>query len=167
MTRWRRTLLLLVLLFWTAAVRGTRAAQSVQIHNGMGTGQDYLQLPEPERPAYVMGFVNGLFLAPLFGASRQSSAWLETCLEEKSGKQIAEILTQYLAQHPTEQHEQLHAATYRALLQVCPASPINQPPKAQERTATPKRRVRKGDRRQKSAHPRTAGATLRLSHNLL
>jgi hypothetical protein len=110
----------------------------------MGTGQDYLRMPETERPAYVMGFVNGLFLSPLFGASRQSSAWLETCLEEKSGKQIAALLAQYLEQHPTEQHEQLHAASYHALLQACPSSPVNHPPKARQRTAAQKRRLRKG-----------------------
>jgi hypothetical protein len=144
MTRLRTTLLLLVLLSGLTGTQEAQAAHTVQIHNGMGTGQDYLQMPEPERPAYVMGLVNGLFLAPLFGASRASSAWLETCLEERSGKQIAELLTQYLGQHPTEQQEQLHAATYRALLQACPASPVNQPPKAQERPATQKRRPRKG-----------------------
>jgi hypothetical protein len=93
----------------------------------MGTGQDYLGMPEGERPAYVMGLVNGLFLSPLFGASRPRIAWLETCLEEKSGTQIAELLSQYLEQHPTEQHGQLHAASYRALLQVCPSSPANYP----------------------------------------
>jgi len=144
MIRWGKALFLLVLLSRPTGTQAVQAAQEVHIHNGMGMGQDYLQMPETERPAYVMGFVNGLFLAPLFGASRQSSAWLETCLEEKSGKQIAALLTQYLEQHPTEQQEQLHAATYRALLQACPASPVNQPPKAQERPATQKRPPRKG-----------------------
>src|SRR5882762_8919943 len=138
MARLSNTILLIGLLSWTVIVHGAGPAQEVQIHNGMGTGQDYLRMPEPERPAYVMGLVNGLFLSPLLGASRQSSAWLETCLEEKSGKQIAEILSQYLEQHPTEQHEQLHAASYRALLQACPLSPVNHPPKAQQRTATQK-----------------------------
>jgi len=143
MRRWRATLLLLVLLSWLTGTHAAQAARDVRIHNGMGTGQDYLQMPETERPAYVMGFVNGLFLAPLFGASRQSNAWLETCLEEKSGKQIAELLTQYLEQHPSEQQGQLHAASYRALLQACPASPVNQPVQEREHTATQKRRARK------------------------
>jgi hypothetical protein len=92
----------------------------------MGTGQDYMGIPESTRPTYVMGLVNGLFLSPLFGASRQNVAWLETCLEEKNGTQIAEILSQYIEQHPTELQEQLHAASYRALLQACPSSPLHQ-----------------------------------------
>ena len=74
MTRLRTTLLLLLLLSWLTGTQEAQPAHTVQIHNGMGTGQDYLQMPEPERPAYVMGLVNGLFLSPLFGASRQSGA---------------------------------------------------------------------------------------------
>jgi hypothetical protein len=92
----------------------------------MGTGQDFMGMPESTRPTYVMGLINGLFLSPLFGASRQNIAWLETCLEEKNGTQIAEILSQYIEQHPTELQEQLHAASYRALLQACPSSPLHQ-----------------------------------------
>jgi len=147
MVRLSNALLLLVLLLWTAGAHGARSAQDVRLHNGMGSGQDYLRMPETERPAYVMGLVNGLFVSPLFGASRRQLAWLEACLEEKSGTQIAALLSQYLEQHPTEQHEQLHAASYRALLQACPSSPVNHPPKARQRTAAQKHRVQKGDRK--------------------
>ena len=67
MVRLSNALLLLVLLLWTAGAHGARSAQDVRLHNGMGSGQDYLRMPETERPAYVMGLVNGLFVSPLFG----------------------------------------------------------------------------------------------------
>ena len=144
MTRVRNIILLFLLLAWAVGAQGARSAKEtkthkrtrttkqqqsakdVRIHNGMGTGQDYIGIPESTRPTYVMGLVNGLFLSPLFGASRQNIVWLETCLEEKTGTQIAEILSQYIEQHPTELREQLHAASYRALLQACPSSPLHQ-----------------------------------------
>src|SRR5689334_21399509 len=97
--------------------------EAVEIHHGMGRGDDYVSMPELSRRRYAMGAVNGMMLAPLFGAPKQRMAWLERCVENMSDSQIAEILLQYIKRNPAQCHHGLHILSFQAVDEVCPGSP--------------------------------------------
>jgi len=99
------------------------ASGGIAVHNGMGNGNDYLEMRESARQDYAIGFVNGILLAPLFGAPKSSMAWFESCVEGMSNNQVAEIIYQYVKSHPAEWHHGLHIVSYQAFLAACPDSP--------------------------------------------
>jgi len=74
--------------------------RTVTIHNGFATGEEYLKMNETEQRAYAMGSVNGMLLAPLFGAPKWELRWFERCLEGMTDSQVAAILAEYLRDHP-------------------------------------------------------------------
>jgi Ssp1 endopeptidase immunity protein Rap1a len=99
-------------------------AQPVRIHNGAVTGEEYLRLEDRARQSYVMGLIDGIFLAPLLGGSEQRSSKLGTCVEGSgvgmTGVQLDAILSKYLKDNPGRWHESAHTSMYSALLAVCP-----------------------------------------------
>ncbi len=111
-----RVVPLLIFLFVVSPVL---AANPVEIKNGFGTGEDYLSMTAAQQQAYAMGVINGMLLAPLFGAPKIEMNWLETCVVGMSDTQIAAILTKYLRDHPGRWHETPHAPMYAALREIC------------------------------------------------
>jgi len=102
------------LLFLAAATIST-ADESVLIHNGFGTGQDYVKLSEPQKLVYVMGAINGMIIAPLFGAPKDKMGWLESYIENMTDEQVAAILSKYLQDNPGRWHDGLNILMYQAL----------------------------------------------------
>ena len=95
-------------------------AQPVWIENGFLTGEQYLRLEQRARNTYVMGLIDGIFLAPLFGGSEQRTRNLGTCVEGMTNSQLDAILSKYLNENPSRWHEPVHRSMYTALLAVCP-----------------------------------------------
>ena len=98
---------------------------AVVIHNGFITGQQFRDLPDVARKFYAAGIVDGVFLAPLFGASKPRLEWLEGCVVGMTDVQIAAIISKYLDDNPARWHQSVHAAAYSALRQSCPNAPKN------------------------------------------
>lgn len=90
-------------------------AEDVWIQNGFGTGRDFMNMTEIERRAYAIGVVNGVTLAPLFGATQQQLAWFDTYTDAMSDRQVARIIFEYIADNPQSWTEQLHVLTISAL----------------------------------------------------
>jgi hypothetical protein len=64
------------LVFIVATTVCAAAAKSVLIHNGFGTGKDYIDMSPLEKRSYAMGALNGMMIAPLFGAPKDRMQWL-------------------------------------------------------------------------------------------
>jgi hypothetical protein len=106
--------IVLFLIFLTAATLFA-ADEPVLIHNGFGTGQDYIKMSQPQKRAYAMGAINGMIIAPLWGAPKDKLGWLESYVENMTDEQVAAILSKYLQDNPGRWHEGLHILMYSAV----------------------------------------------------
>ena len=92
--------------------------QTVKISPGFFTAKDYLDMSDTERRAYVTGQINGMLVAPFFGASEENLNWLKTCSGKMSDEQLATLLTRYIRDQPNPQ-QNLNVVTFTALREAC------------------------------------------------
>ena len=93
--------------------------QKVSISGGFFNGKDYLEMTDTERRAYVTGAINGMLVAPLFGAPQENLNWLKTCTNKMSDDQLAVILANYINDKPGNLESSLNAVTFNALQEAC------------------------------------------------
>jgi hypothetical protein len=91
----------------------------VTISRGFFTGKDYFEMSETEKRAYATGAINGMLVAPFFGAPEENVSWLKTCSAKMSDEQIAGILTRYLREHPNQMDTNLNVITFNAMRDAC------------------------------------------------
>lgn len=97
------------------------SSQPVAIHNGFLTGLKYLDLSQAHQRSYAAGFIDGIFLAPLFDAPKTGRlADIEACGTGMNDEQVAAILTTHLRSRPELWHLGTHTAMYSALRERCP-----------------------------------------------
>ena len=94
------------------------AQQTVKISPGFFTAKDYLDMSDTEKRAYVTGQMNGMLVAPFFGAPEEHLGWLKTCSGKMSDEQLASILTRYISEQ-TNQQQNLNVVTFNALREAC------------------------------------------------
>lgn len=92
--------------------------QTVKISPGFFTAKDYLDMTDTEKRAYVTGQINGMLVAPFFGAPEENLNWLKSCSGKMSDEQLASVLTQYVREQPNPQ-QNLNVATFTALREAC------------------------------------------------
>ena len=109
---------LLALLALIAIVNVHPAQQTVKISPGFFLARDYLEMSDTEKRAYVTGQINGMLVAPFFGAAEDKLTWLKTCSSKMSDEQLASILTRYVAEQ-TNQQQNLNVVTFNALREAC------------------------------------------------
>lgn len=109
---------LLVPLLILASVYGNQ--QTVSIGPGFFTGREYLDMTENERRAYATGAINGMLVAPFFGAPQDNVNWLRTCTVKLSDDQIAAIITRYIREQESQLNYNLNVVTFNALRNACP-----------------------------------------------
>lgn len=95
------------------------AADEVKIRSGFSTGQKYIQMTAAQKRYYAMGIVNGMLLAPLFGAPKENMATLEKCISDMTDTQVAAILTEYLNKNPGQWNETPHVPMHKAMTEAC------------------------------------------------
>jgi len=123
----KRAFFLVLLLLEVTAVSGAEAVSDadIMIQIGFITGSQYLEIRDSgKKTFYVMGVLDGIFLAPFFKADKPSLAWLETCLWDMTTTQTAAIVDQHLQGHPQNWHQAMHITVYQAFGNVCPQSPF-------------------------------------------
>ena len=108
----------LTLLALIVAINVHATQQTIKISPGFFTAKDYLDMSDTEKRAYVTGQINGMLVAPFFGAPEENLAWLKTCSSKMSDEQLASILTQYVRDQPNPQ-QNLNVATFNALRHAC------------------------------------------------
>lgn len=114
----KRIVLPLVALFAFATVYAHQ--QKVSIGPGFFTGKDYLDMGDNERRAYATGAINGMLVAPFFGAPEDNVNWLKSCTIKMSDEDIAAILTRYIREQEGQLNYNLNILTFNALRNACP-----------------------------------------------
>jgi hypothetical protein len=94
--------------------------QRVSIGPGFFSGKDYLEMTDNERRAYATGAINGMLVAPFFGAPEDSMNWLKSCTGKMSDEDIAGILTRYIRDNESQSSYNLNIVTFNALRNACP-----------------------------------------------
>ncbi|HEX6718742.1 MAG TPA: hypothetical protein VF088_16670 [Pyrinomonadaceae bacterium] len=111
--------LLLPLIALVAFVCVYANQQTVKISPGFFTAKDYLDMSDTERRAYVTGEINGMLVAPFFGAPEENLNWLKTCSGKMSDEQLADVLVRFIRDQPNQMQSNLNVVTYTALRDVC------------------------------------------------
>ena len=111
----KRLLLLIALAFVTVSAN----QQTVKINPGFFSGKDYLDMSDTEKRAYVTGEINGMLVAPFFGAPEENLAWLKTCSAKISDEDLAAILTRFIHDQPSQMQTNLNVVTFNALREAC------------------------------------------------
>ena len=93
--------------------------QTVKISPGFFTGKDYLEMTGTEQRAYVTGAINGMLVAPFFGAAAENVNWLKTCTSKISDEEIAGILNKYIHEQPKHMDANLNIVTFNAIREAC------------------------------------------------
>jgi len=109
---------LLALIALIAAINVYTTQQTIKIGPGFFTAKDYLDMSDTEKRAYVTGQMNGMLVAPFFGAPEENLAWLKTCSGKMSDEQLALILSRYIRDQPNPQAN-LNVVTFNALREAC------------------------------------------------
>ena len=91
---------------------------TVKIGPGFFTGKDYLDMTDTEKRAYVTGGINGMLVAPFFGAPEENLNWLKTCTGKMSDEQLAATLTRFIRDQPNPEIN-LNILTFNALRETC------------------------------------------------
>jgi hypothetical protein len=112
-----KVLLPLIALVAFVSVYGNQ--QRVKISAGFFTGQDYLDMTDTEKRAYATGAINGMLVAPFFGAPEEKLNWLKTCTGKMSDEQIAAIITRYTREQPNQLQTHLNVVTFTAIQDAC------------------------------------------------
>jgi hypothetical protein len=103
-----------------ALVTAYASQQRVSIGAGFFTGKDYLDMTDNERRAYATGAINGMLVAPFFGAPEDNMNWIKTCTLKLSDDDLAGILTRYVRDNENQQSYNLNVVTFNALRNACP-----------------------------------------------
>jgi|ERR1043165_2177305 hypothetical protein len=109
--------LLLVLTF--IAFLNIYSQQTVKISPGFFSGKDYLDMSDTEKRAYVTGEINGMLVAPFFGAPEENLTWLKTCSTKLSDEDLAAILSRFIRDQPGQMQTNLNVVTFNALRDAC------------------------------------------------
>jgi len=121
MTQFTRAARLVAVFAVLSLTAGTRPVegQSVQIHNGFGTAQQYLDMSHTEQTSYAMGVVNGMLVTPLLGVPEKDVAWLGQCVEGMNNYQVAAIIAKHIKENPERWHYGLHVESWWAIKKAC------------------------------------------------
>jgi len=110
-----KTKFIVFFLIFLAAATLYAVDKPILVHNGFGTGQDYIKMSESQKRAYAMGSINGMIIAPLLGAPKDKMGWLESYVENMTDEQVAAILSKYLQDNPGRWHDGLNVLMYSAV----------------------------------------------------
>lgn len=106
-------------------IAGGTAAQAdpVAIKTGFYSGNEYRQLSQSQKMTYAAGVVDGIFLAPLYGAPKRQLLWLESCIVGITDEQVTAIIDKFMGENPARWHEPMHILAFTALRAACDRSP--------------------------------------------
>ena len=93
--------------------------QTVKISPGFFSGKDYLEMSDTEKRAYVTGGINGMLVAPFFGAPEENLSWLKSCSSKMSDEELAAILSRFIRDQPGQMQTNLNVVTFNALREAC------------------------------------------------
>ncbi len=90
-----------------------------RIHGGYVTGFQYWDMPGLQKKAYVAGLLDGMLLAPAFGAREPAMRWFLDCTEAIGVIKIRAALIDYIKSHDETLDNKNAAKMYRAIRHAC------------------------------------------------
>ena len=111
--------LLLPLIFLIAFICVYANQQTVKIGPGFFTAKDFLDMTDTEKRAYATGEINGMLVAPFFGAPEDNLNWLKACTAKMSDEQLASIIDHYIRDQPDQRTANLNVVTFTAMREAC------------------------------------------------
>jgi hypothetical protein len=107
------------MLFTLFAISGY-SQQGISIKTGFLTAEEFTQMGDQSQRDYAMGVVDGMLLAPLFGAPRaqndgQSIGAFGDCISRMSGRQVAAIISKFVRDHPERWNDSMHTVAFTAM----------------------------------------------------
>jgi len=112
----KRVIFILTLLM---CINSYASQERVTISRGFFTGKDYFEMSDTEKRAYATGAINGMLVAPFFGAPEERLTWLKTCTGKMSDEQTASILSNYINNDSSQLNMSLNVVTFYALKDAC------------------------------------------------
>ncbi|WP_299491282.1 Rap1a/Tai family immunity protein [uncultured Shewanella sp.] len=95
------------------------AEKTISISNGFVSGNTFIALDTVGKNIYSQGVIDGMLIAPMYGAPKLNLAVLEQCTKGMTGKQLVAIFNKYLKSNPEIWHESMHTIIYRAMFEAC------------------------------------------------
>src|ERR1035437_2629312 len=94
-----------ILILFTLFAISSFSQQGISIKTGFLTAEEFTQMGGQSQHDYAMGVVDGMLLAPLFGAPRaqndgQNIGAFGDCITGMSSKQVAAIISKFVRDHP-------------------------------------------------------------------
>ena len=116
----KRYILALLILFAFSAF----SQQGISVKSGFLTAEEFTHMNDQSQHDYAMGVVDGMLLAPLFGAPRawndgQKIGAFGQCITGMSSRQVAAIISRFVRDHPERWNEPMHAVAFTAMTQAC------------------------------------------------
>jgi hypothetical protein len=98
--------------------------QGISVKTGFLTAEEFVHLNDQSQHDYAMGVVDGMLLAPLFGAPRawndgQKIGAFGDCITGMSSTQVAAIISKFVRDHPERWNGPMHAVAFTAMTQAC------------------------------------------------
>jgi hypothetical protein len=94
-------------------------ADRIRIHGGYIAGVEYLDMDGLQKKAYVKGLVEGMLLAPAFGAPEENMLWLYDCTNEMDIDDVRKLLFDYIKDRHDLWDNRNPAKSFRAISQAC------------------------------------------------
>ena len=120
----KQILVILSFLLVASTLVSQSAEKTVRVPVGFLKTGEFLNLSEDQKDGYAMGFINGLQLSVLLGASVDRADGINECIQGMKPNQIAAILEKYVKDHPENWHQRFDTESLNALLTVCYAKGI-------------------------------------------
>lgn len=95
------------------------ASEKVTVHTGFITGNTFLTLEPTSKNIYATGLIDGILLAPFYGAPGDNLKYFETCATGMPVRQVVAIFEKYLKENPEGWHRSMHVLGHLAMKQAC------------------------------------------------
>lgn len=103
----------------SAALCYSEPKQPVEIKEGFLTGNSFRELSYAGKRGYAIGFLDGVFMSPMFDAPKTEVRWIETCVVGMTDEQIVAILNKFLTDNLARWHEPMNILTWVAMKESC------------------------------------------------
>jgi hypothetical protein len=99
----------------------------VRIMGGYITGKDFMDMDGLEKRAYVAGVLEGMLLAPAFGAKNEDMDWFLACTAEVGVEDFRKHMFDYIRSRDELWNNRSPAKMYRAARDICLARAKKKP----------------------------------------
>lgn len=110
---------LVVLLLLLPIAGSAQEERKIRILGGYVTGREYMDMDGLEKKAYIRGLLDGLLLAPGFGAKEEDMEWFLACTKGVDITEIRKYLYEYIRTRTDLWDNPNAAKSFRAVRDFC------------------------------------------------